>query len=103
MEHENPAFPAVQEAPVPVEPAKETHGPSQAALVLGILACAFNILLILAIFGIILGIIAVIMGAVNYRRHRHAKAGLILGLVSFVPLAVYLATIVAIYRADPLI
>lgn len=94
-------FAADQSVPVITETPGKVHGPSQAAFVLGIVACACNILLFLAAFGVILGVIAIIMGAVNRRRHRYAKAGLVLGLLSFLPVATYLFTLLAIVQTDP--
>lgn len=98
MEHDLAAVQA--ESLTGAEPAK-THLPSKAAFVLGIVACACNILLVLAIPGFILGLIAIIMGAIHYRRHRLAKAGLVLGVLSFIPLATYLFSMLALMRADP--
>lgn len=98
MEHPYPYAPVRTEQ----EP-NQRHGPSQAALVLGIVAMSCNVLLIFAVFGVILGLIAVILGAVHYRRHRYAKAGLILGLLSFLPLVVYLFSMLVMWKADPLL
>lgn len=103
MEREPPAFPGPDFAAEfsPVDPGGQTHGPSRAALVIGILALSCNALLVFAPFGIVLGVIAIIMGAVHRMRHRYAKAGLVLGLLSFVPVAVYAFSIIAILNADP--
>lgn len=79
------------------------HAPSQAAMVFGIFALVFNVSLLFAVFGILLGIAAVILGSVNLCRHRHAKAGLVLGLISFVPPMAYVLTTLAIIRSDPLL
>jgi|GEM_PF-2090343 len=87
--------------PAPANPA--AHGPSQAALIVGIFALVCNVTLIFALFGIVLGIVAVILGAANLQRHRHAKAGFVLGFLSFVPPAAYLLTAVAIIRSDPIL
>lgn len=90
-----------QTDPITADARADKHGPSQAAFVLGMIACVCNILLILAIPGFILGLIATIMGAANLRRHRLAKAGLVLGLLSFLPLATYLFSVLALIKADP--
>jgi hypothetical protein len=107
MEREPAAIPfdAVPPAPGPSfgQPGNPTHGPCQAALVLGILALVSNVLLIFVFFGVIFGIIAVFMGALNLHRHPYAKAGLILGILSFVPLAAYLLAIVTVIVADPML
>lgn len=107
MERESAANPFEAVPPVPgpalERPGNPTHGPSQAALVLGILALVGNVLLIFVFFGVIFGIIAVFMGALNLHRHPYAKAGLILGLLSFVPPAAYLFAFVTVMVADPVL
>ena len=71
------------------------------AMILGIIACAFNLLLILAFIGVILGIVAIMMGAITYRKHRYGKVGLTVGLLSFVPILAYVFTFVALKLVDP--
>ena len=80
---------------------RESNGVALSALVLGILACVFNLLFFLAPIGIILGIIAIVMGAVSRRKHRYGKAGFILGLLSYVPVLAYALSYIAIKMADP--
>lgn len=82
---------------------QQKSGIATTAMVCGIVACVFNILVITAVFGIVLGTVALIMGAVAYRRHPYGKTGFVLGLWSWAILAVYLCSWVALKVADPFI
>jgi hypothetical protein len=81
----------------------QSNGIATAAMVCGIVACICNLLVITAIFGIILGTVAAIMGAVAYRKHPYGKTGFVLGLWSWAIVAVYLFSWVAVMAVDPFI
>jgi hypothetical protein len=79
----------------------QRYGLAMSSLVCGIIGCAFNLLFITAVFGIPLGIIALVLGASSYKNHHYGKAGLILGLLSFLVVFVYLFSYVAVMIIDP--
>lgn len=81
---------------------QEAHGTALSSLVLGILAVSFNLLALLAPIGFILGLLAIVFGAITLKKHPYGKAGLILGLISYIPIAAYLFTYIAIKVVDPL-
>lgn len=79
----------------------EAYGTALSAMILGILAAVFNLLAILAPIGFILGLIAITLGAMTLKKHSYGKAGFILGLLSFIPIATYVFTYIAIKMVDP--
>ncbi len=80
----------------------ERYGLAVASLACGIIACSFNLIFIAALLGIPLGIIAIVLGANSWRNHHYGKAGLILGLLSFLVVFAYAFSFLAIVWVDPL-
>lgn len=83
--------------------ARQSNPAALSAMICGIIACSFNLLVITAFLGVIFGIVAIVLGAVAYKRHPFGKAGLVLGLLSFVIVSAYLFSYVAIKAVDPFI
>ena len=79
----------------------EQSGFGKSAFICGIIACSLNLLLFTAFFGFILGIISVIFGTMAYQNSKYGKAGLILGLLSFLILIVYALSFITIKVVDP--
>lgn len=74
-----------------------------ASLVCAIMACCFNMLIITSFLGFPFGVLALIFAIISYRRHRFARAGFVLSLISFFIIAVYLLTVVTGLLVDPMI
>lgn len=94
--------------PVVVEPAQQSGRNAYAPLILGLISAGisqfafyfFYIFGFLALGSLILGIIATIMGAIQFKKSNNAKTGMILGIiaigVSLVALILFAAVVVAI-------
>jgi hypothetical protein len=75
---------------------------STAPWVIGVVACGCNILALFLPFGIVLGIIALILGLVHSARRRGTgTAGIVLGALSLLIAVLWAATIGSVFLFDP--
>lgn len=75
-------------------------GLATASFVCGLIACILNGLFITSLFGFILGILAVAF-SLAVLKHKEARSGLVLGLISFMVLAIWICSFLIIISVDP--
>jgi hypothetical protein len=76
---------------------------STVAWALGLAACLCNLIIVLLPIGLILGVVALILGAAGAKRSSGTgrSTGLVLSAVSFVIAAIWIGTIVSVFLIDP--